>query len=361
MTDGPFGSGCPLGYWPSYRTLTPECRRLYLEWLASGKQAPDQDIGYVFLYFYGLERRLLIDEPTPEEVRTLAADVERLRLIYAGNHSFNGYSRRLLEAVAFLQNAALARDAQFLPDLAAPAGDMPLSLQVAIAREVVAGRPLTFELAAAALFGLREFWSANRLVLEGSGRAAFLAVLRSRFSATFRSGFLLRNRKDSHLQLTYRGASSGLQANLAERAGSKDLPNPATLTWTKLLNLAGAVAEDIAPYAKSLAYYPARANSLLGLVGCPVELRDTVAPEARLWLEGLPPLAAVAFGELAGHAIGTGSRRCRCYRERRVDKTSVIFSPGVSCLANVDHAIGYGYPGDRYSIPVRVPGKARFA
>jgi hypothetical protein len=310
----------PLSYWPSYRTLTPECRHDYLEWLASGKQAPDQDIGYVFLYFYGLERRLLIDTPTPEEVRTLVAEVERLRLIYAGNHSFNGYSRRLLEAVAFLQNAALASHAEFLPDLAAPAGDMPLSLQVAIAREVVAGRTLSFELAAAALFGLREFWSANRLVLDGSARAAFLAVLRSRFATTFRSGFLLRNRKDSHLQLIYRGASSGLQVNLAERVELKDLPNPTTLTWTKLLNLAGVVAEDVTPYAKSLAYYPARANSLLGLVGCPVELRDTVAPEARRWLEGLPRFAPVAFGELAGHAIGTTTAKWTVRHRRQVSE-----------------------------------------
>lgn len=310
----------PLGYWPSYRTLTPECRRHYLEWLASGKQAPNQDIGYVFLYFYGLERRLLVDTPTPEEVRTLVAEVERLRLIYAGNHSFNGYSRRLVEAMAFLQNGALASQAQFLPDLAAPAGDMPLSLQVSIAREVVAGRPLSFDLAAAAIFGLREFSSVNRLVLDGGGRTAYLAVLRSRFATTFPSGFLLRNRKDSHLQLIYRGASAGLQVNVAERAGLKDLPNPTTLTWTKLLNLAGAVAEDIAPYAKSLAYYPARANSLLGLVGCPVELRDTLAPAARRWLEGLPSLSAVAFGELAGHAIGTTNAKWTVRHRRQVSE-----------------------------------------
>lgn len=310
----------PLGYWPSYRRITPECRRQYLEWLSSGKNAPNQDIGYVFLYFYGLERRLFVDTPPAAEVQLLATEVERLRLIYAGNGSFNGYSSRLLEAVSLLHDAELGSNGQFIPDLAAPAGEMPLSLQVAIAREVVAGRELPFELAAAALFGLREFWSANRLITEEKGREIFLSVFKSRFTVAFPSGFTLRNRKDSHLQLNYHGASSGLQVDLAKRVGLKDLPNPATLTWTKLLNLATAVAEDITPYVKSLAYYPARANSLLGLVGCPVELRSSVASEARRWAQGLPALSGVTFSEVAGHAIGTTTAKWTVRHRRQISE-----------------------------------------
>lgn len=309
-----------LGYWPSYRRITPECRRQYLEWLSSGRGAPDQDIGYVFLYFYGLERRLFIDTPPAEEVHLLASEVKRLRSIYAGNGSFNGYSGRLLEAVTFIHDVELGSNGQFIPDLAASPGEMPLALQVAIAREVVAGRPLPFELAAAALFGIREFWSVNRLITDEKNRKIFLSVFKSRFTVTFPSGFILRNRKDSHLQLNYRGASSGLQVDLAKRAGLKDLPNPTTLTWTKLLNLAAAVAEDVTPYLKSLAYYPARANSLLGLVGCPVELRGTVASEAQQWVQALPALSGVTFSEVAGHAIGTTTAKWTVRHRRQVSE-----------------------------------------
>jgi hypothetical protein len=35
-------------------SLMPAAHRKYLEWLASGKCDPDQDIGYVFLYFTAL-------------------------------------------------------------------------------------------------------------------------------------------------------------------------------------------------------------------------------------------------------------------------------------------------------------------
>jgi hypothetical protein len=308
-------SAGPLGYWPSYRGLTPQCRRRYLEWLASGKKAPDADIGYVFLYFYGLERRLLIESPSPEEVASLVAELNRLRAIYAANRSFDGYSRRLLEAVAFLRKMRTESLHPFSPDLAAPWGEIPLTLKVAIAREVVAGRPLGFDFAAAGLFGLREFWSVHRHVLD-KGRAAFINVLRSRFEATFPLGFLLRNRKDSRLQLAYRGASAGLAVDLAARAGLKQLPDPDTLTWTKLLSLAGTVAQEIAPYTKALAYHPARANALYGLIDCPAEMRELVAPEARRWLAELPSPAAVPFGHLARHAIGTGTAKWTV-RERR--------------------------------------------
>ena len=46
-----------MGYWPSYSNLSKEARGSYLDWLADGRRHPEADIGYVFLFFYGLERR----------------------------------------------------------------------------------------------------------------------------------------------------------------------------------------------------------------------------------------------------------------------------------------------------------------
>ncbi len=243
---GSAGAAGPLGYWPSYKDISPDCRKRYLDWLASGKQAADIDIGYVFLYFYGLERRLLVDTPPPDEIQSLVQELERLRSLYGSNSSFERYSHSLIEAVELLYDVGSPNGSLFIPNLALPCGDMPLSLKTAIAREVIAGRPLNFELAAAALFGLREFWSNHRQVID-KGRASFLTVLQRRFNATFPTGFVVRNRKDSRLQLFYRGAAAGLNVDLAARAGIKDLPDPVNLTWTKLLALADTVATDLAP------------------------------------------------------------------------------------------------------------------
>ncbi len=47
----------PLGYYPSYASLRPEQRWVYLNWLQNVIE--EVDIGYVFIYYYGLERQLL--------------------------------------------------------------------------------------------------------------------------------------------------------------------------------------------------------------------------------------------------------------------------------------------------------------
>lgn len=51
-----------MGYWPWYSRIEPEHRFTYLSWLASGRTSLPPKDGYLFLYFYGIERRLLVDE-----------------------------------------------------------------------------------------------------------------------------------------------------------------------------------------------------------------------------------------------------------------------------------------------------------
>lgn len=302
-----------LPYWPSFRALRPDQRRAYLDWLASGRQTPDIDIGYAFLFFYGLERRLLLEAPDAQEVAALAVELQRLRDLYATNNSFNGYSRQLLDAVALL-----GTEGKFLPAHPDDAGrEMPPTVKIAIAREVVAGRPLGFDLAAAGLLGLDAFSSVHSNVLD-AGRGPFLAVLRPRFEAEYPGGFRLRDHKNSHLRLSYRGATAGLSLDLADRIGLERLPDPANLNWSKLITFAGTVAEEIDPYLRERLWHPARADSLAGLRTCPPELRTNTACEARRWIEALPPLAAVPFGELAHQAIGETSAKWTLRHHRLV-------------------------------------------
>lgn len=50
-----------FGYYPSYERILPSQRRAYLEWLANGRRDlhPQlRSLGYLFLFFYGLERRI---------------------------------------------------------------------------------------------------------------------------------------------------------------------------------------------------------------------------------------------------------------------------------------------------------------
>ena len=82
-----------LGYYPQYAAISPGQRANYIRWLASGRTASLDDIGYAFLYFYGLERRLLVEQ---QDLSPIVKEVVRLLETYTFSGSFDGYLSRFL-------------------------------------------------------------------------------------------------------------------------------------------------------------------------------------------------------------------------------------------------------------------------
>jgi len=71
-------------YWPSYTSFSPEARFQYLRWLQDITQPTN--LSYVFLYFYGLERHLLVgdyDAAVDEIARLLRAHPKKSFIQYA--------------------------------------------------------------------------------------------------------------------------------------------------------------------------------------------------------------------------------------------------------------------------------------
>ena len=90
-----------LGYWPQFISISPKCRCAYINWLASDRCDKNTPIGYVFIYFYGIERRVLVDGQEnlvdDNEYINLFDEINRLRDIFQENRSFFNYSTRLME------------------------------------------------------------------------------------------------------------------------------------------------------------------------------------------------------------------------------------------------------------------------
>lgn len=88
-----------MGYWPWYSRIEPENRYAYLSWLATGKQGLPPAEGLLFLYYYGLERRLLVDN---QDRGWVLGEVERLKKLDEQRRgsregaSFRRYSTGLL-------------------------------------------------------------------------------------------------------------------------------------------------------------------------------------------------------------------------------------------------------------------------
>lgn len=86
----------PPGYYPSYATLRPEQRWVYLNWLQDVTE--EVDIGYVFIYYYGLERQLLTGK-----FDRAYDEILKLRR-YHRNKSFLAYSESSLVNSSLLMN-----------------------------------------------------------------------------------------------------------------------------------------------------------------------------------------------------------------------------------------------------------------
>ncbi len=88
-----------LSYWPWYEQLTPEQRWIHLSWMASGRRTLPPSDGFLFIYFYGLERRALVDKADLPQIVREVARLKALHLPEAGNGrgwSFQHYSTSFL-------------------------------------------------------------------------------------------------------------------------------------------------------------------------------------------------------------------------------------------------------------------------
>jgi hypothetical protein len=104
------GSAPVMPYWPSYSRITSEARGEYLDWLAGGRRGQVQ-IGCVFLFLYGLERRVLHDsskmhDAVAAELPAIRNEVEQLLSVYDGNNSFRNYASEFLELLSLRNQAS---------------------------------------------------------------------------------------------------------------------------------------------------------------------------------------------------------------------------------------------------------------
>jgi len=134
-----------MGYWPNYTRITPQERAAYLEWLAGGRKDPEASLGFVFLFFYGLEWRVMLESLHAPELRQewplLAAELQRLQAVYGPRHaSFQSYCQKLLEVLELRTDLGSAR-------AFTPACGIPLNLRVVLSLLSRTEKPLPAETA----------------------------------------------------------------------------------------------------------------------------------------------------------------------------------------------------------------------
>jgi uncharacterized tellurite resistance protein B-like protein len=104
-----------LGYWPRYTAISPDQRANYLDWLSSGRSEALSDIGYAFLFFYGLEYRGLIEK---KDVPIIIQEVNSLLKKFTFSGSFNSYLSSFLAYISAINLSSISKDnfLQFFPN-----------------------------------------------------------------------------------------------------------------------------------------------------------------------------------------------------------------------------------------------------
>ncbi|WP_296745750.1 TerB N-terminal domain-containing protein [Mesorhizobium sp.] len=243
--------GKTLPYWPSYRSISPGTRRTYLEWLAGGRNDPSIGIGYVFIFFYGLERRLFVDEAR-NEAPAMAAEVRRLLTVYGQNHSFNGYALRFLGVADLMANPDTSRPT-LSPDLR-NGYEMPLSVRVHLGRKL--GSKLPFDSTDALLWTL----SLPDTQLRTAATRCFeelTELWHLRFASRYPDGLKV-NPPKTKLKVEYRAASGfGGRVDLSDSEFGA-LPDIAAVSAPieGLRGLLNACTDELASYSRLLGKKP---------------------------------------------------------------------------------------------------------
>ena len=240
------GKGLP--YWPSYSRISLASRRAFLEWLSSGRSDPRYGIGYVFLYLYGIERRLFLERPGPEERSLLVAEVDRLRSVYRHHGSFSWHAWQLMEAAQLLDVEKLNPE----PTFEATGWGPPLSVKLGIGRLLAAGQPLTGD-------WLLSLWmSHHETRLRTPARRAFpelRQLFALRLSQRYPDGLRLPAPKQA-LRYAYRAASGTFEREFRqELEGCPDIDSTAEPLWIAAL-VAEQCTDELDAFSRYLGRHP---------------------------------------------------------------------------------------------------------
>lgn len=273
-----------MGYWPSYSEASPSERRAYLNWLSGDRSDPDCDIGYVFLFFYGLERRVFVDsrdqEATRDDWPAITEELHRLLAIYGEKSgSFRRYAGELLSWIE-LDGVSGRLYEKPIPDFP-KAYDLPPYLRLALGQASVDRAPLP---AALALAWLRLTPDTNLRTAATRCPSEFDQLFIQRYRDTFGPGLLLPKNR-TKLKFVYHAASSGLRG-ISINIGFGDTPDVTALTAPikKLKELANQCTDELGSYSRLIGKDPSLAGSLESLLLLPAAIWPA---EAKTKLEAL--------------------------------------------------------------------------
>jgi uncharacterized tellurite resistance protein B-like protein len=318
-------------------------RRAYLNWLAGGRQDPEVDIGFVFLFFYGLERRAIVDASKDEAAQAdwpaIATELRRLLGIYGNKSgSFRRYASELLDWVALAEHPSRLYEKP-VPDFPRTY-ELPLYVRLALGQAAVDGVPVP---AALALAWVR--LDPNITLRTPATRCAeeFERVFAEKYGELCGVGMLLpRNR--TKLKLVYQPASAGFRGYQELKLTFKDTPDVTVLTAPvrKLQEVVEAATKPLESYSRLLGKNPGARASIDAWLQLPATLWPEAGQKALRGLQGRigAGMVALSFQDLLSSLGGSGpfTKDKTASLARALESVGIGFEPDVLTGAKMPKA-----------------------
>ena len=285
----PDWAGDTMGYWPSYDGVGKRARAAYLAWLIDGRRSESAYIGYVFLFFYGLERRLLVDLDSDFEhpdVAVIVAEIERLVGIYGDNHSFAGYAISLLGFVEALRSVNVKmQPVPWDPDYRG--WEVPAAVRVGVGKYVANGSGIPAEWA---LSYLRYHPEGGLRTPATRCQSEFDELFTVRYRARFGAGIKVR-RPARKLEFSYRPASGGFSGEVSATVDA--IPDITSVSGpiNKLKDLGAECTDELDAYSRFLGRRPNESGAAAGVALLPDDLLAShggpIVDDLRSWTSDL--------------------------------------------------------------------------
>ena len=260
------GEGVP--YWPNYDRITPDDRATYLDWLAGGRDDEDIGVGFVFLYFYGIERRFFKGRPNIKERESLVAEVERLLSIYGQNYSIQRYLGTFLDVARITLDSGKVEPIEYEKS----GYELPLGLRCAIGRLIKEETRLD------------AFWMFQWYVLHPETRlrtpatrahSEFKILFTQLFNEKYPDGLQV-NVPKRNLKIEYQAASRAFDVDVTKKVG--EIPDIGALT--RPLKSAGEIVDQAVTaldrYSRFIGRYPDKKETMEAYALLPQQLWNTL-------------------------------------------------------------------------------------
>ncbi|TAJ43982.1 tellurite resistance TerB family protein [Methanofollis fontis] len=341
-----------LPYWPCYSQLTPDQRANYLSWLSTGKDKDLGEIGYAFIYFYGLERRALIEK---KDIDLVVHEVRRLLDRYQTSHSFTTYLEGFLGYIVAMHLDTMTQEdlTLYFPDLTELNETTTL---VALAWFALKGEPIPWKLAYSVA---RHYSGASVPSAIKKENSYFKTLFQKRYLSMFDNGLRVVPAKNPY-KLEYRPASPSLLSSSSSAAPVPCfIPHPLRRKkqFNGLFSLWEGCIHDIRPFINQ--FSKSGGTITWKAYGCmPEELRAVTShPDQDAWDHLFRehrkdnPWARVPVSSLA-EVIGIERRhRLTPVQSRNLSRT--VHDGGYVLLPHIQHAgNGYQWDEDLMILPV---------